>query len=131
MAFFVLDDPIDKSNWQRLQLFKSTVLKSLKLVRSEVTLLGKVEFPENKVAFLLPDQVIPHLKHCTGWDKDWLFSLGVMGVQINQETVITVKEVKVAELRLQEDPGERDQSRFLGTCLPSPGLGLGFGLGLG
>ena len=93
-------------DWNKLAGFKVTLLRALKLVRSEVALLGNLQIPERKVAFQIPEEAVPLLKHCTGWNKDWLFSLDVRGVQLKGEAVIPVKEAKVAQLKLQEDPGK-------------------------
>ena len=58
--------------------------------------------------FQLPEEAVAQLRHCIGWRKAWLLSLHICSVQVNDQVALPVKEVKVTQLRLQEDPGEKD-----------------------
>ena len=80
--------------------------KNLKLVQAEVAFMAAVNEPQQQLLFQLPTEALPLLRHCTGWRKDWLFSLGVCGVKVASENVISVQEMKISQLRLQEDPGK-------------------------
>lgn len=104
ISFFLKEELL---NFDRNKLlnFKTALCKSLKLVPSEVSWIGKTWGTENKIIFQLPCEVVPLLRHCTAWKKDWLFSLGVKGIQVNKEDFIAVIDIRVSQLRLQEDPG--------------------------
>ena len=88
-----------------MNTFKKIVCKNLKLVRAEITFVAIVKLRQQQLVFQLPSEALPLLRHCTGWRKDWLFSLDVSGVQVSGEDRISVQELKISQLRLQEDPG--------------------------
>lgn len=85
--------------------FKKSVCKHLKLVRAEVAFVAAIRIPRKQLVFQLTSEALPLLRHCTGWRKEWLFSLHVSGVQVSGEDEISVQELKISQLRLQEDPG--------------------------
>ena len=89
----------------KVNAFKKTVCKNLKLVPAEVTFVAAAKIPQQQLVFQMPSDALPLLRHCTGWRKDWLFSLDVSGVKVSSEDMISVQELKISQLRLQEDPG--------------------------
>ena len=105
MVSFILCESEDPITINKVNTFKKIVCKNLKLVRAEVTFVAAVKLPQQQLVFQLPSEALPLLRHCTGWRKDWLFSLDVSGVQVSGEDVISVQELKISQLRLQEDPG--------------------------
>ena len=74
-------------------------------MHAEVSFIGGVRIPRKQLVFQLPSETLPLLRHCTGWRKEWLFSLDISGVQVSEEDEISVQELKISQLRLQEDPG--------------------------
>ena len=105
---FMLRESESPITLNKVRTFKKTMGKHLKLVRAEVSFVAAVSIPQQRLVFQLPSEVLPLLRHCTGWSKDWLFSLDVSGVQVSGESVISVQELKISQLRLQEDPGTAD-----------------------
>lgn len=85
--------------------FKKSICKHLKLVRAEVAFIAAMRIPRKQLVFQLTSDALPLLRHCTGWRKEWLFSLNVSGVQVSGQDEISVQELKISQLRLQEDPG--------------------------
>ena len=103
---FILHSSEDSVTQNRMITFKKSLCENLKLVQGEVTFILSVRFPQPHLVFQLPTEALPVLRHCTGWRKGWLFSLDVAGVQVSGEQVIAVQELKISQLRLQEDPGK-------------------------
>ena len=102
---FILHESAYDTTPNRVNSFKKNLCKQLKLVRAEVAFIAIVRIPRKQLIFQLPSEALPLLRHCTGWRKEWLFSLNVSGVQISGEVEISVQELKISQLRLQEDPG--------------------------
>lgn len=101
----MLDENEDSITINKVKSFKKTMCKELKLLQAEVAFVATVKIPKPQFAFQLPTEALPLLRHCTGWKKDWLFTLDVCGMKVAGEDVISVQEVKISQLRLQEDPG--------------------------
>lgn len=104
LVSFMLDESQDSITINKVKSFKKTMCKELKLVQAEVAFVASVKRPKLQFAFQLPTEALPFLRHCTGWKKDWLFSFNVCGMKVAGEDAISVQEVKISQLRLQEDP---------------------------
>lgn len=104
LVSFILHASENAITMNKVKAFKKTMCKNLKLVQAEVAFMAAVNEPQQQLLFQLPTEALPLLRHCTGWRKDWLFSLGVCGVKVASENVISVQEMKISQLRLQEDP---------------------------
>ena len=105
MVSFIVWESDGDFNVNKVLSFKTTVCNNLKLVRTEVTFVCRIRGLEQEIVFQLPSEALPLLRHCTGWRKEWLFSLNVRKVRVHNEPAITVQEQKISQLRLQEDPG--------------------------
>lgn len=112
---FMLNECESPVTLNKVNSFKRTLCKNLKLVRAEVAFVAALKIPQHQFVFQLPSESLPLLRHCTGWRKDWLFSLDVCGVQISGEDIISVQELKMSELRLQEDPGTIMEAKMCGS----------------
>ena len=102
---FILHENANKITPNKVNSFKKSICKHLKLVRAEVAFIAVTRIPRKQLVFQLTSEALPLLRHCTGWRKEWLFSLNVSGVQVSGEDEISVQELKISQLRLQEDPG--------------------------
>ena len=102
---FILNESFQDITLHKALSFKKSLCKHLKLIPAEFTFVTTVKIPRKHLVFQLPSEVLPFLRHCTGWRKEWLFSLNVSGVQVSGEDEISVHELKISQLRLQEDPG--------------------------
>ena len=102
---FILNESFQDITLHKALSFKKSLCKHLKLIPAEFTFVTTVKIPRKHLVFQLPSEVLPFLRHCTGWRKEWLFSLNVNGVQVSGEDEISVHELKISQLRLQEDPG--------------------------
>lgn len=105
MVSFILNESFQDITLHKALSFKKSLCKHLKLIPAEFTFVTTVKIPRKHLVFQLPSEVLPFLRHCTGWRKEWLFSLNVNGVQVSGEDEISVHELKISQLRLQEDPG--------------------------
>ena len=105
MVSFILNESFQDITLHKALSFKKSLCKHLKLIPAEFTFVTTVKIPRKHLVFQLPSEVLPFLRHCTGWRKEWLFSLNVIGVQVSGEDEISVHELKISQLRLQEDPG--------------------------
>ena len=113
---FILHESAHEITLNRVLSFKKSLCKHLKLIRAELAFVTTVKIPRKQLVFQLPSEVLPLLRHCTGWRKEWLFSLNVSGVQISGKDEISVQELKISQLRLQEDPGMIYKYMHAVTC---------------
>ena len=87
--------------------FKKVLCENLHLKQYQVSWIGKIKDRDESLVFQILQEAIGKLRHCIGWRKTWLLSLQVCAVRISDGETIPVKEVKVSQLRLQEDPGKK------------------------
>ncbi|PFX25374.1 Protein fem-1-like C [Stylophora pistillata] len=101
---FILNESFQDITANKVLSFKKSLCKYLTLIRAEFTFVTTVKTPRKHLVLQLPSEVLPFLRHCTGWRKEWLFSLNVSAVKVSGEDEISVQELKISQLRLQEDP---------------------------
>ena len=89
--------------------------------------IAAMRIPRKQLVFQLTSDALPLLRHCTGWRKEWLFSLNVSGVQVSGEYEISVQELKISQLRLQEDK-MRELTDALNTQIDKNRFGIEFSL---
>ena len=112
---FMLNESESPVTLNKVNSFKRTLCKNLRLVQAEVAFVVVLKIPQHQLVFQLPSESLPLLRHCIGWSKDWLFSLDVCGVQISGKDIISVQELKISQLRLQEDPGTIMEAKMCGS----------------
>lgn len=103
---FYSNESLSEFNQPKFFSFKKALCENLHIKRYQTSYVGKVKDRDESLVFQIPQESVAQLRHCIGWRKAWLLSLQVCGVKINNEEILPVKEIKVAQLRLQEDPGE-------------------------